>query len=78
MKIDFGNGSLIKTIDSKEQSKHSSGRTIRIYPLTLDYVKKYHCPNCMNWCGNNHDYGCKSCEVCMKRIKWSQIKFNES
>lgn len=74
MKIDFENGSRIKTIDSKEQTKRSSSRTIRIYPLTLDYVEKYHCPNCVNWLGDNHDYGC---ETCMKRIKWSQLRFGQ-
>lgn len=75
MKIDFENGSSIKTIDIKEESKRPSGVTMTVYPLTLDYVKKYHCTNCMNWCGNNHDYGCKSCEICIERIEWSQFCF---
>lgn len=78
MKINFENGSVIEAIDTKEQSKRSSGKTITVYPLTLDYVKKYHCPNCVNWYGDNHDYKCDGCKTCMERVKWSQIIFNEN
>lgn len=78
MKIEFENGSIIESIDTKEQSKRSSVKPIKIYPLTLDYVKKYQCPNCVHWRGDNHDYRYNNCEPCMEKIKWSQIQFNES
>lgn len=78
MKIDFKNESSIKTIDSKEHPKRSSGRTMTVYPLTLEMVKEKYCPNCTNWNGDNHDYKCKSCEKCMDIIKQSQTCFGQN
>lgn len=78
MKIDFRNGSTIKTIDSKKQPVRSLGRTVTVYPITLDWLRKHHCPNCMDWHGDNHNYGRKSCETCIERIEWSQICFGKN
>lgn len=78
MKIDFKNGSSIKIIDTKEQPKRLSGRTMTVYPITLDYVKKHYCKNCVDWHGSNRDYGCKNCETCMERIKWRHLCFGEN
>lgn len=71
MKINFENGSTIESIDAKEHLKRSFGKSIILHPLTLAYVRRYYCPNCRNWHGDNHDYECKSCKICMKRIEWS-------
>lgn len=59
-----------KKIMSSEKYK-----TIQLKPLTLEYLRKNHCINCQQWCGENHDYNRKSCERCMENIKSSQKAF---
>ena len=50
-------------------------KSIRLKPLTLEFLKEKHCINCQQWCGENHDYNRKSCERCMENIKSSQKAF---
>lgn len=44
-------------------------KSIRLKPLTLEFLREKHCINCQQYRGENHDYEHKRCEKCMSFIK---------
>ena len=50
-------------------------KTIRLKPLTLEFLRENSCINCLQYRGEYHDYNHKSCERCMENIKSSQNAF---
>ena len=50
-------------------------KSIRLKPLTLEFLREKHYINCQQYRGENHDYNRKSCERCMENIKSSQKAF---
>lgn len=44
-------------------------KTIKVktpsYDNYLNYLREYHCINCYNFCGEEHDYNSRVCERCV-------------
>lgn len=48
-------------------------KTIRVKPITLEYLTEYYCTNCQNYYGKTHNFKSKRCKRCIEHVEDSQM-----